>query len=270
MHREVLSEPAAKLFPSLSRFPGFYLAGGTALALQIGHRVSVDFDLFCDGEIDRVLLQRVRRVFGPADSTVLVNNADELTLLVNGVKITFLLYPFPPREPLVVYEGVQLLSVREIATTKAYTIGRRGAYKDYVDLYFVIAENHIPLPAIITSAELKFGADFNSRLFLAQLVYVADLDDTEIQFLKPLVTPRELVAFFLKSAFAKTPTTFDLSMASKNPLQLLIQRVTALSEDNQAELLQSLVEMRADYLGVYESDDDGAIENMFARYHETS
>ena len=196
MHHEVLSEPAAALFPSLSRFAGFYLAGGTALALQIGHRVSVDFDLFSDDEIDRALLQRVRRVFTDAEISPLVNNADELTMLVNGVKVSFLRYPFPAREPLVVYEGVRLLSVPEIAATKAYTIGRRGAYKDYVDLYFIIAENYATLPEIIASAEEKFGFDFNSRLFLEQLVYVADLDDAEIQFLKPLVTPRELVAFF--------------------------------------------------------------------------
>jgi hypothetical protein len=196
MHREVLTEPAAELFPSLSRFPGFYLAGGTALALQIGHRVSVDFDLFCDDDIDRALLQRVRRVFAEADISPLVNNADELTLLVNGVKITFLRYPFPLRAPLVVYDDVRLLSVPEIAATKAYTIGRRGSYKDYVDLYFIIAENRATLPAIIEDAAAKFGPDFNSRLFLEQLVYVADLDDAAIQFLKPLITPRELVAFF--------------------------------------------------------------------------
>ena len=62
MHREVFTEPAAALFPLLSRFSGFYLAGGTALALQIGHRVSVDFDLFSDGEIDRPVQARAERV----------------------------------------------------------------------------------------------------------------------------------------------------------------------------------------------------------------
>ena len=60
MHREVLTEPAANLFPSLSRFRGFYLAGGTALALQIGHRISVDFDLFSDDAVPRTLLVGAR------------------------------------------------------------------------------------------------------------------------------------------------------------------------------------------------------------------
>jgi hypothetical protein len=196
MHREVLAKAAEALFPGLSRFPGFYLAGGTALALQIGHRLSIDFDLFCNDTIDRSLLQRVRRVYGTADISPLVNNADELTLLANGVKITFLRYPFPPQEPLITYESVRLLSIREIAATKAYTIGRRGSYKDYVDLYFIIAENHAALPDIIQDAEAKFGVDFNSRLFLEQLVFLTDLTDIEIQFLKPPVLPNDVQAFF--------------------------------------------------------------------------
>lgn len=196
MHREVLPEPADTLFPLLSRFPGFYLAGGTALALQIGHRVSVDFDLFSNDQINRALLTRVRHVFEEADISVRVDDADELTVLVNSVKITFLTYPFPAREPLVTYENVRLLSVPEIAATKAYTIGRRGAYKDYVDLYFIVVEKHAGLADIIADAEAKFGSDFNARLFLEQLVYVADLDDSEVRFIKSPVTPRDVQTFF--------------------------------------------------------------------------
>src|SRR5882672_9819488 len=120
MHPEVLTKAGAALFPTLSRFEGFYLAGGTALALQIGHRISVDFDLFSDDEIERGLLPQVRRAFGGADIMPLVNNPDELTISVNGVKLTFLRYPFPACTPFVIYENVPLLSVPEIAATKAH------------------------------------------------------------------------------------------------------------------------------------------------------
>jgi hypothetical protein len=195
MHREVLTKSAADLFASLGRFPGFYLAGGTALALQLGHRVSVDFDLFSGDAVAPSLLPQVQRVFAAMVSPS-VNNTHELTVIVGGVKVTFLTYPFPVLEPFVVFENVPLLSIREIAGTKAYTIGRRGSFKDYVDLYFVLAENHATLLEIIETAEKKFGAEFNSRLFLEQLIYFADLDDAEIQFLSPLVTPREMLTFF--------------------------------------------------------------------------
>ena len=63
MHTEALTEEGLKLFPALTAFDDFYLAGGTALALQIGHRVSVDFDLFCDHVIDHAFLTRVTKVF---------------------------------------------------------------------------------------------------------------------------------------------------------------------------------------------------------------
>ena len=57
-------------------------------------------------------------------------------MLVDDVKLTFLKYPSPTFNPFVIYEQVPLLSVRQIAATKAYTIGRRGAYKDYIELLF--------------------------------------------------------------------------------------------------------------------------------------
>ena len=198
MHQEVLTNEGAALLPVLSRFPGFYLAGGTALALQIGHRVSVDFDLFRAEPITPSLYPRVERAF-PFPALPLVNNSDELTVSVNGVKVTFLHYPFPVLDPFEIYAGLPLLSVREIAATEAYTIGRRGSYKDYVDLYYILAEGRTTLAEIIANAEKKFGDAFNARLFLEQLVYLGDVQDTEIQFLKPVVTPRKLLAFFENS-----------------------------------------------------------------------
>jgi len=91
---------------------------------------------------------------------------------------------------------VPLLSVREIAATKAYTIGRRGTYKDYTDLYFILSEQHTTLTNIIDVAEKKFGVEFNSRLFLEQLVFLDDVEDTDIQFLKTAITRSELLNFF--------------------------------------------------------------------------
>jgi hypothetical protein len=152
MHTEALTEEGLELFPALAAFDNFYLAGGTALALQIGHRVSIDFDLFRDGPIDRALLSKVKRVFTDVPVHSAINNPDELTAFIGQVKMTFLSYPFPLIEPLVLVDRLPMLSVKEIAATKAYTIGRRGTYKDYVDLYFIIAEHHGSLAEIIAMA----------------------------------------------------------------------------------------------------------------------
>lgn len=184
MHLEALKGQSKKVFSRLQKFPEFYLAGGTALALQIGHRVSVDFDLFSDHKIEKELLPKVKRAYPGFSVTVSVNNPDELTVFIGEIKITFLFYPYPALLDLVIYDEVKMLAVKEIAVTKAYTIGRRGSYKDYIDLYFVFSEKHILLSEVIELAEKKYGSEFNARLFLEQLVYLADVEDMEIEFLR--------------------------------------------------------------------------------------
>jgi hypothetical protein len=196
MHTEALTEEGLHLFPALSAFAEFYLAGGTALALQIGHRVSVDFDFFSPEPIPRSLSAKVEHVFAPEPVTALVNNPDQLTVLVRTVKLTFLTYPFPLIQPLVPVGGLSMLSVKELGATKAYTIGRRGTYKDYVDLYFILAEHQATLGEIIALAEEKFGQAFNSRLFAEQLLFLDDVRDYQIDFLRAPVTPDNITAFF--------------------------------------------------------------------------
>ncbi len=165
MHPEVLSEKHNTILPLLKNFAGFYLAGGTALALQIGRRISVDFDLFTNKPIEKKLFDQVKRIFVGRKIRPLVNNKEELTILIDGIKITFLRYPFRVLLPKKKMQGVNLLSVKEIAATKAYTIGRRGAFKDYIDLYFVIKDKFCSLKEAMKLAKRKFGEEFNERLF---------------------------------------------------------------------------------------------------------
>lgn len=198
MHQEALTEGGLKLFPLLKdkEFDCFYLAGGTALALQIGHRISVDFDFFSEKEIPPGLLSRVEQVFKGKNIKLTINNPEELTIFVDGIKITFLYYPFPLLEKLSEIEEVQMLSIKEIAATKAYTIGRRGVYKDYVDAYYILKEDYTTLKEIINLAEQKFGEKFNSRLFLEQLIFLDDIEDININFLKSAVSKDQVTAFF--------------------------------------------------------------------------
>jgi hypothetical protein len=196
MHTEALTREGINLFPVLRAFDDFYLAGGTALALQIGHRISIDFDLFHESPIDPALLPKAKRVFADFKVAPAINNPDELTVFVGTVKITFLAYPFPVIEPYVHAGGLKMLSVREIGATKAYTIGRRGSYKDYADLYYILVEHHASLKEIIAMAERKFGREFNSRLFAEQLLFMDDVRDYAIDFLKVPVTPTHVKSFF--------------------------------------------------------------------------
>ena len=166
------------------------------MALQIGHRISIDFDLFSSSEITKDFLNNVEKIFTDKKVNILVNNPEELTILVDNIKVTFLAYPFPVILNLAKYKEVALLSIKEIAASKAYTIGRRGSYKDYVDLYFIISEKYSSLDDIIKIAERKYGSEFNSRLFLEQLVYLEDVKDVNIMFLKDEVIKNDLERFF--------------------------------------------------------------------------
>lgn len=196
MHPEVLSEKAKKVLSKLGSFDDFYLAGGTALALQVGHRISIDFDLFSEKEVPKSFLHKIKDVFSGESISVAVNNPDEVTIFVSETKVTFLKYPFPLIYDLIDYEGVSLANIKEIAGIKAYTVGRRGSFKDYIDLYFILSGGHSSLNEIIGVAEKKYGGDFNSRLFLEQLLYLEDIVDTEIVFLKDSIDKKGLREFF--------------------------------------------------------------------------
>lgn len=198
MHADALTNESARLFPLLTKFPSFYMVGGTALALQIGHRLSVDFDMFSQEPLPQRLLEKVKRVFEPAKVAVTYSVPGQLSLTVNDVKATFFHYPYPVVDAFVQYRGVGLASVREIAAMKAFAIGKRLAYKDYVDWYFLLKEKRVSLAEIIAHAEKKFGGDFNDRLFLGQLVSLDDITTQKIDFLRDPVE-RETLAQFLEA-----------------------------------------------------------------------
>lgn len=196
MHQEALNNKCKEIFARLGGFKDFYLAGGTALALQVGHRMSVDFDFFSKKEIPADLLDKVKKIFSSQKIAVSVNNPDELTVFVEDVKLSFIKYPFPVLFDLIDYEDVKLLSIKEIAATKAYSVGRRGTYKDYVDLYFILLKNLSSLGEIIETATKKYGGEFNSRLFFEQLIYLDDITDFKILFLGEEILKNDLRVFF--------------------------------------------------------------------------
>jgi len=184
MHEEALTKQATTLFPYFSKFKGFYLVGGTALALQIGHRLSVDFDLFSSTILPPNLLRQVKRVFSNSSISVTYRVPEQLNLLIDNIQTTFFYYEYPVVDPFVEYKGVPLVGVREIASMKAFAVGKRLAYKDYVDWYFMLEEGYVNLEEVISLCAKKFGNDFNDRLFLGQLVSLEDIPLQKIDFLR--------------------------------------------------------------------------------------
>lgn len=195
MRLDALTEEGKTFLRYFKQIKGFYLAGGTALALQLGHRVSVDFDFFNDKEIKRNLLDEIEKIFVGFQIKNLVNNKNELTIVIGNTKVTFLFYPFSLLFSMVPSNNINLASIDEIASMKAYTIGRRGTFKDYVDIYFIL-KSGVFLKNVIESADKKYGEAFNSRLFLEQLIYFDDLEDKEIKFIGEAVSEEVILAYF--------------------------------------------------------------------------
>jgi hypothetical protein len=185
MHIEILSPAQKKILPLLKSFkPDFYLAGGTAIALLLNHRKSIDFDLFTAAPIKPQALENALIRAGYRVTQTLVTTIDEYTIIVAGVKLSFISYPFP----IVAEENWEdigkLPNLLTLAAMKAYTLGRRAKWKDYVDLYFLIRD-HFSVSTISAEAERIFGGGFNSRAFREQLAYFEGIDYSEqVEFVK--------------------------------------------------------------------------------------
>ena len=191
MHSEILNDRQRELLPLLAQFRReYYLVGGTAIALYLGHRRSIDFDLFKPGAINhKHNLDRIAASTFPYQVTRRVT--EQMNLIVNEVKLTFFQYPFPV-EPTARFEQTfRLPSLLQLAAMKAYALGRRSKWKDYVDLYFLLRDQ-FTLTDICAEAQRIFGELFSEKMFRAQLCYYDDIDYTEaIDWLLPGVPTDE-------------------------------------------------------------------------------
>ncbi|MFA5024683.1 MAG: nucleotidyl transferase AbiEii/AbiGii toxin family protein [Patescibacteria group bacterium] len=184
MHVDILNARQKKLLPWLKEFGSdFGFAGGTSLALQIGHRRSIDFDLFSLARFDNLDLQK--RIFKKKKiDKVLVDHEGELTVIIKGVKVTFLHYPFPVVFPVPLEGTINMPDILTSAALKAYALARRAKWKDYVDLYFIL-KSFYGLPEIIRKAQKIFKDNFNEKIFRTQLAYFKDLDYSEKVVYRP-------------------------------------------------------------------------------------
>lgn len=200
MHPEILSEQQLHLLPfvkSLSK--EYYLVGGTAIALHIGHRRSIDFDLFKNGPIDKERLAQRLREHGLAFQ-LLFANSEGFHVSVEGVKLTFFQFPFDIPAKMT-FEGIHIPDLLHLAAMKSYALGRRAKWKDYLDLYFIL-HDYFSLNTVSTKAESLFSNLFSPKLFRQQLCYFDDVDYTEeVTFLPGYeVSETEVRAFLTNTA----------------------------------------------------------------------
>ena len=178
MHEEILNTAQRELLPLMKRFAReYYLVGGTAIALQIGHRRSIDFDMFKQSAISHK--KTLDKITEAGFETLVTRRVfEQMNLLVNDVKLMFFQYPFPVVAEEKFKDIFRMPSLLSLAAMKAYALGRRSKWKDYVDLYFLLTR-HFTIDAISAKAQAIFGDLFSEKLFRAQLSFFDDVDYTE-------------------------------------------------------------------------------------------
>ena len=208
IHLDILDNTRQELLQKIiPNMQGFVLGGGTALALQLAHRKSFDFDFFSFSPVPKGFLEKLSKDIEIGN--IAVDTSDELTFFTkDNIKVTFLHYPFEPHfKTLALEDGLSIFPVQEIALQKAYTVGRRGEYRDYFDLYFILKDKYINLNEIITGAKGVYGNVFDKKIFLEQLVYFGDMQNFDIIPVSKtqLTKPEEVKQFFIElvKAFVK-------------------------------------------------------------------
>lgn len=127
----------------------------------------------------------------------LLNEKQINIITADDILINLVFYPFKPLFKNVKTFSLPLFSIKDIALDKAFTIGRRALWRDYVDMFFLLKKNCITLKEILALAPKKFGYEFNGRLFLEQLVYFKDLETIKISFFEGNPSNSEIQNFLI-------------------------------------------------------------------------
>ena len=196
---ESLDSKRLSVYKKLKAFKNYgILGGGTALSLQIGHRISFDFDVFVEKKIEDDLWKKAKKVFGD-DSSKLIETGEELHLTTpENIAVSFFHDDYKSLFSPMKTDTINLMNIKDIATNKAFTLGRRPKWRDYVDLYFLLKGKYISLEILIQLSRKKFASDFSQRLFLEQLVYWNDIVDYEIEFLNKKAQPKTIKSYLEK------------------------------------------------------------------------
>lgn len=152
-------------------FSNYTLVGGTALALQIGHRISVDLDFFGNQEIDEVLFIEELEKYGSVK--LLQKSKNILILIVNNIKIDFVNYKYPFLEPNIVTENIRIASKKDIVAMKLNAISGRGSKKDFIDLFFLLNDFSLDEMLKFYNEKYEEGSYF---MVLKSLTYFEDAD----------------------------------------------------------------------------------------------
>jgi len=197
MHLEILNKNQVELTPMIKSFKReFYMVGVTAIALHIGHRLSIDFDMFKETAFspkkNLTKLDSFKQSY-----RVTLNIENQLNLICNEVKLTFFSFPHTIEHPIKVNDFISIPTLLDLAAMKAFALGRRSKWKDYLDLYFII-KSHYGIKEISERASTIFGLLFTEKLFRSQISYFEGVNYSEnVEFMPGFEVDEQIVKDFL-------------------------------------------------------------------------
>ncbi len=186
LHKQAVSPKLLELINNLMQiesFKNFNLVGGTSLALQIGHRISIDIDLFGISEIDDIEFNEELSRLGSIQ--LLKKSKNILIYSVDGIKVDFVNYKYPLLESLKTANSIRMTSLKDIGAMKLNAISGRGSRKDFIDLYFLL--NYFSLRELLNFYNKKYvdGAEF---LVIKSLQYFEDAENEDFpEMIIPIV-----------------------------------------------------------------------------------
>ena len=173
----------------------FYLAGGTAVALRLDHRHSYDLDFFTPERDFAADLPR-RELAHLGELVILHQGAGTFVGTLDGVQISFFIYPYPLLEAPVTFEGVQIANLPDLAAMKLDAISSRGAKRDFIDLY-QICRDAFPLRQVIQHFERKYASvQYSMVHLLKSLKYFADAESDPMPSMLVSLEWAEVKRFF--------------------------------------------------------------------------
>lgn len=174
-------------------FRNFVLVGGTSLALQIGHRKSIDIDMFGNCELNELDITGFLNQLGQVK--ILRKSKSILIYSVNGIKVDFVNYPYPLIKSPFEEDKIRLASKEDIGAMKLNAIAGRGSKKDFIDLFFLLQE--FTLKELFDCFRSKYsdGSDF---LVLKSLTFFDDAESDDMPFMVKELEWEKVKSFIIK------------------------------------------------------------------------
>ena len=198
-----ISEPLMRLLKQLMQdtmLQDFYLAGGTGLALHLGHRESIDIDLFHNSDFDsRLVCSHLEQKYQAED---LIHELNTARVSINGIKVEFLTHTYPLIEDLSLIDGIRVASLKDLAAFKLNAVAGRGSKKDFWDVAILL--DHYSMKQMLDFFSQKYPAADLWHL-IKSLTYFGDTEAEQIEILDLQGKSWELIKNHILTAVKELP-----------------------------------------------------------------